>query len=49
METGDMLPIQGLVDRELSRNRVDNEDASGGLVCARACHTISERAVFVVV
>lgn len=49
MEAGDVLSIQGLVDRELSRDRVNDEDASGGLVGARASHTVSEGPVFVMV
>lgn len=49
MEVGDVLSIQGLVDWKLSRDRVDDEDAIGWLVSARACHTVSEGPVFVVV
>ncbi len=49
MKAGDVLSIQWLVDRELSRDRVDDEDAGGGLVCTRPCHTVSEGAVFVMV
>lgn len=44
-----MLSIQGVVDRELSRNWVNNEDAGGGLVSARSCDTVSEGPVFVMV
>lgn len=49
MEVGDVLSIQGFVDRKLSGDRVDDEDTSGGLVSTRACHAVSEGAVFVVV
>lgn len=49
MEVGDVLPIQGLVDRQLSRNRVDDEDSSGGLVSTWSCDAVSERPVFVMV
>lgn len=49
MEVGNVLPIQGLVDRQLSRNGVDDEDASGGLVSPGACHAVSQGAVLIMV
>lgn len=44
-----MLSIQRLVKREFARDRVDDEDAIGRLVSARACHAVSQRSVLVVV
>lgn len=41
MEVGDVLPIQGLEDRELSGDRVDDEDAVRRLVSAGARHAVS--------
>lgn len=49
MEVGDVLPIQGLVDGQLSGNGVDDEDAGGRLVGAGARHAVSQRAVLIVV
>lgn len=49
MEAGNVLPIQGLVDGQLSRNGVDDEDASGGLVSPGACHAVSQGAVLIMV
>lgn len=41
VETGDVLSVQGPVDRQLSRDRVDEEDPHRGLVCSRASHTVA--------
>lgn len=49
VEVGDVLPIQGLVDRQFSRDRVNDEDPSGGLVSTWSCDAVSERPVFVMV
>lgn len=49
VETGDVLSVQGPVDRQLSRDRVDEEDPHRGLVCSRASHTVAQGAVFIVV
>lgn len=49
MEAGNVLPIQGLVDGQLSRNGIDDEDASGGLVSSGACHAVSQGAVLIMV
>ena len=49
VEVGDVLPIQGLVDWQLPRDGVDDEDAGWGLVGSGACHTVSEGAVLVMV
>lgn len=49
VEVGDVLSIQGLVDGQLSRYRVDDEDPGGGLVGPRAGHAVSEGAGLVVV
>lgn len=49
MEAGDVLSIKGFIDRELSRDRVDDEDAGGRLVSSRAGHTVSEGPVLVMV
>lgn len=49
MEVGNVLPIQGLVDRQLSGNWVDDEDASGWLVGTGTRHAVSQGAVLIVV
>lgn len=49
MKVGDVLSIQRFVDRELSRDWVDDKDTCGGLVSSGACDTVSEGPVFVVV
>lgn len=49
MEVGDVLSVQGLVDRQLPGDRFDDEDAGGGLVSTGTRHTVSEGAVLVVV
>lgn len=49
MEAGNVLPIQRLVDGQLSGNGVDDENASRWLVCTGTRHTVSQGAVLVVV
>ena len=49
MEVWDVLSIQWLFDRKLSGDWVDDEDAGGWLVSARARHTVSQQPVFVVI
>lgn len=49
VEVGDVLSIQGLVDGQLSRYGVDDEDPGGGLVGPRAGHAVAEGAGLVVV
>lgn len=49
MEAGNVLPIQRLVDGQLSGNGIDEEDASRWLVGTGTCHAVSQGAVLIVV
>lgn len=47
MEVGNVLSVQRLGDRQLARDRVDDEDSSRRLVGPRARHTVTQRPVLV--
>lgn len=49
MEAGNVLPIQRLVDGQLSGNGVDDENASRWLVGTGTRHAVSQGAVLIVV
>lgn len=49
MEVGNVLPIQWLVDGQLSGNGVDDENASRGLVGTGTRHAVPQGAVLIVV
>ena len=49
VEVGYVLSVQGLVDGQLSRDGVDDEDACGGLVCTWPSHAVPQGAPLVVV
>lgn len=49
MEVGNVFSVQGFHDGQLSRDGVDDEDASGRLVSSGSSHTVPQGAVLVIV
>lgn len=47
MEVGNVLSVQRLGDRQLARDRVDDEDAGRRLVGPRARHAVTQHPVLV--